>query len=288
VVSVLRPDSLAEACGLARTHGDDAKFLGGGSALVLLLKMRMIAADVLVGLGDLTDVPGWCTVEGDERGLLIGGGVNLTGVHRSPLVRELAPSLGQAASVVGNVRIRNVATMGGAVAEADYASDLPSVLVCLGASAVVSDGRTSRTVPVGELITDFFTTTLAEDEVVTGVEIPLPPAGTRSTYLKFSSRSAEDRPCVGVAATASWHDDGSVAALNVVLGAVAAVPQRFPDVTGRYVGRTLDDTAMAEIADAYAESVDPIDDIRGTSWYRKEVVRAQVRRSLAAVAGKVG
>lgn len=282
-VTIAEPSSLAEACGLVRVGEGEAKFLGGGSALVLLLKLGLVQPDVLVSLRGLADVPGWSSIEARDGRLVIGGGTSLTQVADSPLVRRHAPSLAHAASVVGNVRIRNIATMGGALAEADYAADLPAVLVSLGAAAGISDGTASRFLPVEELITDFFTTELAPDEVITEVTLPVAPPGGSSVYLKFSSRSAEDRPCVGVAASAVFDADRALGSLRLVVGAVAGTPQHFPQVTDPYVGAELGERDIADIASAYSETVDPIDDARGSAWYRREVVRAQVRRALDRV-----
>jgi carbon-monoxide dehydrogenase medium subunit len=285
-VKFLRPETLSEVSALSREH-EDAKLISGGTAVVLMLQQRLIFPTHLIALGGLTDVPGWRDVRRTDSGLRIGGGVSLSAVSRSPDVRELAPSLAAAADVVGNARIRNQATMGGNVAESDYASDPPSVLVSLGATVEVGDGTASRTVPASEMFTDFFTTDLRTGEVVTAVHVPAPGPGSRASYTKFCSRSAEDRPCVGVASAARL-EDGALSSLEVVLGAVAAIPQRWPEVTLAALGRPLDETVAAEVAEGYAALVEPIDDHRGSAWYRREMVRVLVRRSLLDLVGEGG
>ncbi|RZU33459.1 FAD binding domain-containing protein [Blastococcus saxobsidens] len=282
----LRPETLGEAAALAREH-EDAKFISGGTAVVLMLQQRLIFPTHLISLTGVTDVPGWREVRRTETGLRIGGGVLLSAVARSAHVRELAPSLASAAGVVGNARIRNQATTGGNVAESDYASDPPSVLVSLGATVEVDDGTAARIVPAAEMFTDFFTTDLRTGEVVTAVHVPAAGPGSHASYTKFCSRSAEDRPCVGVA-TAARLQDGVLASLEVVLGAVAAIPQRWPEVTRAALGRPLDEQVAQEVAEEYAMLVDPIDDHRGSAWYRREMVRVQVRRSLLELAGDGG
>jgi carbon-monoxide dehydrogenase medium subunit len=285
-VKFLRPETLGEASALAREH-EDAKFISGGTAVVLMLQQRLIFPTHLIALAGLTDVPGWREVRRTDTGLRIGGGMPLSDVARSAEVRELAPALASAAGVVGNARIRNQATMGGNVAESDYASDPPSVLVSLGAAVEVDDGTASRMVPAAEMFTDFFTTDLRAGEVVTAVHVPAAGPGSRSSYTKFCSRSAEDRPCVGVAA-AGRLEDGALASLEVVLGAVGAIPQRWPDVTRAVLGRPLDEQVAAEVADGYATLVEPIDDHRGSAWYRREMVRVLVRRSLLELVANGG
>jgi carbon-monoxide dehydrogenase medium subunit len=280
----LRPGSLGAVAAAAREHDEDAKLVSGGTAVVLMIQQGLIAPSVLISLDGLTDVPGWREVSPTADGVRIGGGVRLAAVARSGAVQEVAPAMATAAGLVGNARIRNAATMGGNVAEADYASDPPAVLVALGARIEVSDGEAVRTVPAGDMFLDYFTTDLRTGEVVTAVELPSPAPGSRSSYTKYCSRSAEDRPCVGVA-TSLRAEDGVLTALDVVIGAVAGTPQRWPEVTASVLGRPFEEAAAAAVADGYADLVDPLDDARGSEWYRREMIRVLVRRSLLELAG---
>ncbi|MFI6348605.1 FAD binding domain-containing protein [Streptomyces sp. NPDC050560] len=279
---VVRPATLAEAVALVRDSDGDAKYLSGGTALVLLVSLRTLSPTTLVSLRGIDDVPGLRTVAERDGVLHAGGGVTLAELAAHPLVRRRLPGLATAADVVGNIRIRNCATVGGMLAEADYASDPPAMLTALDARVLVHDGEHERAVPAHEFITDFYTTCLEPEEVVTGVTVPLPDGDARSVYLKFSSRSAEDRPCVGVAAAATFEGD-DVTALRVVVGAVAGFPQWFPEITAPLLGAPLTAPAVRSVADAHADAVDPVDDLRGSAWYRREVVRAQVARALTAL-----
>lgn len=282
MVEVVHPSSLAEAVDIVRDSDGAAKYLAGGTALVLLVKLRMLSLQTLVSLRAVADLPGWQHITVREHEVRIGGGVTLTALSAHPDVRRLLPSLAQAAAVVGNVRIRNCATVGGAMAEADYASDPPAALVSLDARVEVRDGRQRREIPVAEFITDFFTTVLEPEEIITGLIVPLRGGDVRSAYLKFASRSAEDRPCVGVAASGVF--DGAVpTGLRVVAGAVAGTPQWFPEITAPHIGEPLTERGIHAIADGYADAVEPVDDIRGSAWYRREVVRAQVGRALRRI-----
>lgn len=276
---------IGDAVAALRASGGDAKLVSGGTAVVLLLQLRLIAPETLIGLRTLTDVPGWSLIQRVHDQLVIGAGATLTEVAESPEVRAVAPSLAHAAGVVGNLRIRNMATVGGNLAEADYASDPPAVLVSLGASVTVSDGERSRELLVSDLLVDFYETAL-EDEVITHVRVPV-QVGRRSAYLKYCSRSAEDRPCVGVAVSGRFTGD-VVDSLEVVVGAVAGTPQRWSEVTSEVLGRRLDADAAAVIADEYAARVDPIEDVRGSAWYRREMVRVHVRRALESIAPTSG
>jgi aerobic carbon-monoxide dehydrogenase medium subunit len=281
MTAIVAAAGLGEACELARAN-PDAKFISGGTALVLLLRQRLLAPALLVGLRTLGDVPGWRDIKADDGWLRVGGAVTLAEVAASPLARHHTPSLARAVGLVGNLRVRNVATMGGAVAEADYAADIPAVLVSLGAVIEISDGSSARAVPVTDFLLDYFSTVLAPDEVVTGVRVPLAPAGTVTSYIKFNSRSAEDRPCVVVAASAVMSGP-QARSLDVVVGAIGPTPQRWPDVLATVAGGRLDDAAAAAVADGYAAACDPLDDIRGSAWYRREVVRTLVRRAVLSL-----
>lgn len=282
VVTMVEPDSIVEAVEIMRASDGQAKYLSGGTALVLLVKMRMLAPETLVSLRGIRDLGGWGQIGVTDSAVTIGGGVTLAQIAEHPVIGRDLPSLAHAASVVGNIRIRNAATIGGMLAEADYASDPPATLSSLGGSVVISAGVRERTMLVQDFITDFFTTALGPEEIVTGISIPRPAPGTRSVYLKFSSRSAEDRPCVGVAACGRFEGQ-DLAGLRVVVGAVAGRPQWFPEITAPYCGRRLTDVDIQTIAEAHADSIDPIADIRGSEWYRREVVLGQVSRALLRI-----
>lgn len=279
MVRFARPQTLGEAAALAREHEWDAKLISGGTAVVLMLQQRLIAPELLISLGGLRDLPEWGRIARDGGLVRIGGGVPLAAVARSTVVQRHAPSLAVAARVVGNARVRNVATLGGNVAEADYASDPPAVLVALGARIEVSDGAARRTIAAADMFTDFYTTDLRTGEVITAVQVPVADPATRSSYTKFRSRSAEDRPCVGVATSLRLRD-GVVETLEVVVGAVEGTPQRRPQVAALAVGRPITAGVAEAVGEGYAAALDPLDDARGSGWYRREMVRVLVRRSI--------
>jgi carbon-monoxide dehydrogenase medium subunit len=276
----LIPGSVQDAIGLLGSDAWGTKAVAGGTAVVLMMRQGLIAPDRLVALNRLPGLRG-VTVESDV--VRIGALTSLTEVARSPAVQKHAASVAVAAGLVANPRIRNAATLGGNLAEADYASDPPSALIAWDARCRVQGPNGERSIAVADLITGFYTTALAHDELITAIEIPRVVTGdVRSSYLKYRSRSSEDRPCVGVAARVVWAGD-VVAAAEVVVGAVTATPHRLPDVTAALVGSPLSAAAVQATASAYAESVDPIEDFRGSAWYRRRVVDVHVRRALEAV-----
>lgn len=278
----VQPTSVAEASELLAADSWGATAISGGTAVVLMMRQGLIRPDTLVSLAGLEGLGG-IRLEGER--LRIGAGVPLSEVAASPEVRATAPSLATACGRVGNVRVRNVATLGGNVAEADYASDPPSVLVSLDASCRVVGPDGEREVPVADLLVGFYTTSLQPGEVITEVIVPRPAPGARSTYLKYISRSSEDRPCVGVAAHAVL-DAGEVADLRVAVGAVAETPQRLDEHTTSVRGRALTPEVAAEVAAAYAATIEPMDDARGSAWYRSRMIEVFVRRAITALAAQ--
>jgi carbon-monoxide dehydrogenase medium subunit len=202
-------------------------------------------------------------------------------VERSPLVREAIPVVAEVFGTVANVRIRNAATVGGVVAEADYASDPPAVLLALDAEVDAVGPTGHRSIPVAEFFQGFYSTALEPSEIVTQVRVPVPVRGSAAVYRKYVTRSSEDRPCVGVAGLVRLAPDGQLAEdVRVAVGAASETPQRFPDLEATLVGTELSDAGIRAVADGYAERIDTLDDLRGSSWYRREMVRVWVRRVL--------
>lgn len=276
-----RPATVPAALAAVADH-PYGKIVAGGTAVVLMLQQGLIFPTALISLAALDELRG---IAVDGGTLRIGALTTLTEVAESPVVRRHFPSLAYACRRVGNVRIRNVATLGGNMAEADYASDPPAVLVTLQAVLTLRSATGERRVPAAEFITGFYSNALETGEIVTSIAVPLPAEPQRTVYLKYISRSSEDRPCVGVAARAAF-DGERLQNLNVVVGAVAATPQHFADVVDKARQRRLTPELADEIAAAYAERVEPIDDMRGSAWYRREMVRVFVRRALEEVAGR--
>jgi aerobic carbon-monoxide dehydrogenase medium subunit len=263
------PRSLEEALALRARYGEEATLVAGGSFLGIVMNQRLFAPTMLVALRGVPDLD---YIEGNGGLLRLGAMTTHRAVERSPVVREGWPSLAFTFSVVASPRVRNQATVGGVVADADYASDPPSMLAALGARVVARSAGGEREIPMDEFVLNHYETALEEDELVTELRIPR-PAGS-SVYRKFRSRSSEDRPCVSVAAA---REDGG---LRVVVGAVAGRPQYFPEICELARGERLGGDLAAEIGRRYAERIEPLSDSRGSARYRQRVIAIEVRRAL--------
>jgi carbon-monoxide dehydrogenase medium subunit len=275
----LQPHSLEEARELIVQHGDEARLIAGGMAVVLMIQQKLIAPEILISL---SRIPELSHLQEAADGLHLGPTVLLRAIEISRKVQEDYPALAYACGVVGNVRVRNQATLGGNLAEADYASDPPTMLLALNAEVTISGPGGSRVVPLSNFLLGFYTTVLEADELITDIFIPRPSPGTRMAYIKYRSRSSEDRPCVGVAAVADF--DGEICReLRVAVGAACEIPRRLAEVESLSMGKRLTAGLIDEIAEGYAAGIDTLEDLRGTAWYRTQMIRVFVKQALEEV-----
>lgn len=263
------PRSLDGVLSLRAEHGEEATVVAGGSFLGIVMNQKLFAPTMLVALRSVPDLD---YIEADGGILRLGAMTTHRAVEHSPIVREGWPALAFTFSVVASPRLRNQATVGGVVADADYASDPPSMLAALDARVVARSAREEREIPMDEFILGHYETALEEDELVT--ELRIPRSEGRSVYRKFRSRSSEDRPCVSIAAA---EGDGR---LRVVVGAVAERPQYFPEICDLARGERVSGELAAEIGRRYAEEIEPLSDSRGSARYRRRVIAVEVRRAL--------
>ena len=261
----LAPASLEQALSLRAERAEEATVVAGGTFIGLLVARRLLQPGSFLSLQHLSELD--FVESGDE--LRLGAMTRHRTVERSVAVRERWPSLAATFEIVASPRVRNQATVGGVLADADYASDPPAMLVALGARVVLRSVRGQRELPVEELIVGYYETSLSPDELL--VEVRVPGGDHRAVYRKFRSRSHEDRPCVGVAAC--LRPDG----LRVVVGAVADRPQLFPELCDAGAD-------PAEVGRAYAEAIDPISDVSGSADYRRRIIAVEVRRALEELA----
>ncbi|MBI2087145.1 MAG: xanthine dehydrogenase family protein subunit M [Deltaproteobacteria bacterium] len=279
VFELLRPKTLAEASELLLKHGDDARLIAGGTTLVILMKQRTVYYPYLI---DLQGISGLDHITADGEGLRIGAMATQRAVETSLLVRRSFPALADAFGKIGNVRVRTTATVGGNLAHADYRLDPPPVLLILGADLVLSSPKQTRTVPIKDFYRGLYETALEPGEILAEVRVPPAPEGSRTLYLKYSSLSANDWPCLGVAAllkgNAKRCDE-----LRLGVGGLAEKPLL---IEGLELARneTITDSLLDEIARLVDEQISPISDLRGSEWYKREMARVFVKRAICALA----
>jgi carbon-monoxide dehydrogenase medium subunit len=279
-IAFVEPRSVEHAVECLESYGEEARIVAGATALTIMLRQRLIHPSALINISALSGLSSINTADGY---LHLGALVTHREVELSPVVRSTIPVLAQAFGVVANVRVRNAATVGGVLAEADYASDPPAVFLALDAEVEVIGPRGTRSIPAKEFFVGFYETALQPSEIVTGVRIPVLPEGTRAVYEKYVTRSKEDRPCLGAVAAVRMSGDGKgkrCQDLRVAIGAAAEVPQRFMDLEALARGTSLEPDVVRTIADGYADRIDTLDDMRGSAWYRTEMIRVWVRRAI--------
>jgi aerobic carbon-monoxide dehydrogenase medium subunit len=278
----LEPSSLDEALALLAQHGDDAKVIAGGTGLVNLMKQRLVRPSFVIGLRALKPLAG--TTEHGE--LRIGALVTLGTLEASAPVRRKAPLLAEVCGHVATVRIRSMATLGGAMAHADPNLDTPPALIAMDGQIVARSRRGERTIPADRFFTGYYQTVLEPDEIVTEIVIPEQPAGSGTAFLKFLPATQDDYATVSVAARIALDGNGTVAEARLALGAAATVPVRARAVEAALSGKAANEARFREAASLVLDAIDPIADFRGSAEYKRKMAVVHVRRALAEAAAK--
>ena len=266
---------MAEASRMLLDHGDEARPIAGGTTLVILMKQRALRFSHLV---DLQSIPGLDRITETAGGLSIGALATHRSVERSPLVQRRAPALAQAFSHGGNVRIRETAAVGGNLAHADYRLDPPPALLVLDAEVVLSGAQGERAVALKDFYRGMYETVLGPGEILVEVRVPRASETARTVYSRFSSLSANDWPCIGVAALLSLEGD-NVGKLRLGLSGVAEAPLLAAGLD-RFQGERCSEELWGAVCDAVDEQISPVSDLRGSADYKREMTRVWVKRTL--------
>jgi len=278
----LAPRSLDEALDLLARHGEQARVLAGGQSLVPLLNFRLVRPGYLV---DLNDVPGLAGIRVDDGRLVIGAMTRQRAVEMSTLVRERCPLLAEAMPQIGHVQIRNRGTVGGSLAHADPAGELPAVVAALGGELVLRSARGQRVLGPAQFFVGYLTTAAAPDELLVEARVPVAPPRTGSAFLEVSRRHG-DFALVGVAATVTVDAGGVCTAAAVALTGVGPTPVVAREAARALVGVEPGPPAFEEAARRVAGSVEPDSDLHASSEYRRHLAGVLTRRALERAAGR--
>jgi len=278
-----RATSVEEAGALLKQH-PGAKLLAGGHTLIPLLKLRLASPPALIDIGRIAALKG---VEAKGGVVRIGALTTHAEIASSPVVREQCPALAEAAGQVGDPAVRNRGTIGGNVAHADPASDLPTVLAALGARFVVTNSGGQQTIPVEQFFTGLMSTALREGDLLTAIEVPALAGGQGSAYVKFE-HPASRYAVIGVAAVFGVSG-GTCQSAAVAIGGLLPRPARAAGVERRLTGQALSDATMAAAAADVASDLgdDIIGDLYASAEYRKAMAPVWVKKALAAAAARV-
>jgi aerobic carbon-monoxide dehydrogenase medium subunit len=270
------PTTVEEALRLLDPDDSTVRPVGGGTALMLMMKAGVFQPTRLVSLRKIAALSRIAATP--DGGLAIGALTPLAEVERSADVARRAGVIVRTMRRLSNIRVRNVATIGGCLAHGDPHMDLPPVLMALGAAIVVTGRAGERVIKVEDLFAGYYETVLARDELITELQIP-PQRGRRAAYLKCTTGSADDWPALGVAV--SFEADGkAVQAPRVVVSAATEKATRLKGAEEVLTGAALDDAALARAGDAAADEAETISDVRGSAPYKRELIRVYVRRAV--------
>jgi carbon-monoxide dehydrogenase medium subunit len=274
--------TVAETVALLEQHGPEAKVLAGGQSLVPLLNMRLARPTVVVDVGRVADLD---YVREEDGALAIGAMTTQRTVERSELVEQRLPLLREATRLVGHPQIRNRGTIGGTIAHADPAAELPAIALALDAQIQVAGPGGERTISAADFFVTYLTTALEPSDVLTEVRMPLLPDGAGWAIVEVARRHG-DFALAGAVATLSM-DSGSINDPRVVLFGVGATPLRVPQAEERLAGESPSETLFAEIAKLVSESIDePLSDIHATAEFRRHLAGVMAQRALAEAAGR--
>jgi CO/xanthine dehydrogenase FAD-binding subunit len=267
--------SVDEALDLLAEHGDDAKVLAGGQSLVPLLNFRLARPERLIDVNDLRELDR-LELNGTLR---IGALTRQSTLEESAEVRERVPLLHEAVRFVAHPQIRNRGTVGGSVAHADPAAELPAAFAALDAVFHVRSASGTRTVTSDEMFVTHLTTALEPDELLTEIEVPLPAPGTGSAFVEFARRHG-DFALAGAAVLVRLAADGTCTRAAVALLSAGPAPVRAREAEEALVGQRIDDGVAREAAAAAVKDARPLADVHGGADYRRRVLEALVRRAL--------
>lgn len=275
------PHSVPATLDLLAQYGPDAKLLAGGQSLLPIMALRLAQPEILIDLRRLAPGAG---IRQDGRSTTIDAMVRERTLERSDVVASRLPLLASAVPHIGHDAIRSRGTIGGSIAHADSAAELPAVALALDAEFVLaSAARGERTVQAVDFFQGFYTTPLEDDEMLTEVRFP---AAGRRTVAAFEevARRHGDFAIVGCGVSLELDDDDVVSDARVVLIGVAPTPVRRPDVEASLVGTTLGADAYYKSAEAAADGLTPVSDLHGSSAYRLHLCRVITRRALECAA----
>ncbi len=272
-----RASSVAEAVAMLRDAGGEAQLLAGGHSLIPLMKLRLSAPGTLI---DIARVPGLSGISEANGAIAVGATTTYAELERSSLLDELAPIVPEAAGLLGDPQVRNRGTIGGSLAHADPAADLPAVMVALDAEFAIAGPDQRRTVAAEKFFEGLFTVDLAGDELITAIHFE----PVRSAAYEKLPQRASRYAIVGVAAALEVEDGACIAARVAVTGA-SSHAQRLPAVEESIIGEELNEATIAAAAERAAQDLEDVNaDIHASEEYRREMTKVFTRRAIREAA----
>lgn len=272
------PTTFDEAFRLRGLYGDEARYYSGGTALMLLMRAELLHPRALIDVRSLPQMRGISRRDGHIH---IGAAMTHAEISASSELKELMPCVSETFDHVATRRIRNVATVGGNLAHANPHQDPPVTLTAFGATAIARGPKGERRIPLDDLFVDFFQSSLAPDEILVAVEVPLPRSGAGCAYIKYLPRSADDYATVNVAVVLTREGD-RVKDVRIAIGSMGSTVISSREAESMLAGRVPEGARLDEVCKAALETADPEFDSRGSPEYKRRIAPVIVKRALQA------
>ena len=276
------PSTIDEAIALLVAYGDTAKLLAGGQSLMPMMNLRLARPQYIV---DLNRVAGLDYIQEHDGALVVGAMTRQRSLERMPTVRQHYPLLYEATALIGHVAIRNRGTVGGSIAHADPAAELPAVLLVHGGSVRIQGPRGTHQMAADQLFRTYLTTALEPDEILTAVHFPRWPAGTGWCFLEESRRHG-DFAMVGVAVLLTLDAARRCTHVAVGLCGVGDRPHKVAAAPGLLLGHPLEEARLRDVADAAASEIEPDSDLHASAEFRRHLSAVLTQRALRTAAAR--
>jgi aerobic carbon-monoxide dehydrogenase medium subunit len=270
------PSTLEEAIGMLHKFGEDAKILSGGHSLIPMMKLRFANPTHLI---DINGIPGLSHIQEQDGVLKIGALTRESELEHSDLLKQKFPIFGDVTHLIADPQVRNRGTLGGNLAHGDAANDHPAVMMALRATVIITGAEGNRSVPIDEFFYGFYMTALQHGEILTEIQIPMPPDGTGSAYHKLE-RKVGDYATAGVAVQITLDANGICSAAGIGLTNVNPLPMRAERSENALIGNKLTDETIAQAAKFASEDCNPSADLRGNEEYKRAMVAVLVKRMI--------
>ena len=269
-----------EALALLQQYSDDAKLLAGGHSLLPLMKLRLAQPGHLIDIGR---IDGLAYIREENGAIAVGALTTYTMLENSDLIRRHFALLPEGIAVIGDPQVRNRGTIGGSIAHADPAADMPGIVLALKADILAQSANGVRTIKADDFFTGTFETALEPGEIVTEIRFAMPPAHTGSAYMKLENK-ASHYAVAGCAAVVTLDTDGTCTSASVVITGASVKAHRASGVESALVGKKLDEPNVAGAATHAADGIELVEDIHGSKAYRGQMAVVMARRAVLRAA----
>lgn len=277
------PGTLAEAISMLHKYGEEAKVLSGGHSLIPMMKLRFANPEYLI---DINGIPDLSYIKEEGGAIKIGALTREAEVEHSDLLKKYFPIFADVTKLIADPQVRNRGTIGGNLAHGDAANDHPAVMLALNATVIATGSDGPRSIPIDEFFFGFYTTALQHGEILTEIQIPIPPAGTGNAYHKLE-RKVGDYATAGVAVQLTLDEKGICTAAGIGLTNVNPTPLRASRSEQALTGKPVTDETIAEAARYASEDCSPSADLRGSEEYKSAMVAVLVKRMIHRAIEKI-